>query len=58
MWGGADKNRNESMDGRVASADCSQRIDSETVLVSRTSGNRLIIVRCGGHFGVCGCEAV
>ena len=41
--GGVNKNGNESVDGRIASADCRQLIDSKTVLVIRTSGDRLIM---------------
>ena len=54
MGGGANRNGNESADDRVTSADCRQLIDSETVLVIRTSGDRFIIVQCGGHRGACG----
>ena len=41
------------MNGHVASADFHQLINSEIVLVIRTSGDRLIIVRDGGHCGEC-----
>ena len=47
--GGANRNMNESTDGRATSANCRQLIESETVLVIRTSGKRLIIVRYSGH---------
>ena len=52
--GGADRNWNKSADSRVASANYPQLIDSETLLFIRTSGDRLIIVRCGVYCGVCG----
>ena len=55
IWGGGiNRNRNESEDGHVASTDCRQLIDYETMLVVRTSEDRLIIVRCGSHCGTCG----
>ena len=44
VWGSADRNGNKSADGCFASADCCQLVDSETVLIGRTSGDRLIIV--------------
>ena len=47
--GVANRNGNESADGRVTSANRRQLINSETVLVIRTSGKRLIIVRYSGH---------
>ena len=40
----ADRNGNEGADGCCTSADCRQLINFETVLISRTSGDRLIIV--------------
>ena len=54
IWEGADRNGNERADDRVASADCHQLMDSKNVLVIRTSGDRLSVVRCGGHCGACG----
>ena len=55
MRGEADRNGNESADSYVASADYRQLIDSETLLVSRIIGDRLITVRYGGHCGACDC---
>ena len=55
LGGGIDRNGNESADSYIASADYRQLIDSETVLVSKMIGDRLIIVRCGGHCGACDC---
>ena len=43
-WGSAARNGNESADGCLARADCRQLIDSETVLIIRTSKYRSIIV--------------
>ena len=43
VWGSADRNGNEGVDVGFTSADCRQLINSETVLISRTSGDILII---------------
>ena len=53
VWKCADRNGSESADSRVAGADYRQLIDSETMLVSRTSGDRLSIIRFSVHCGAC-----
>ena len=51
---GTNRNRNENVNSRFASAKYLRLINTETMRVIGTSGNRLIIVRCGGHRCVCG----